>query len=346
MKKIILLTLLSTGLYSQSIELNPNSILKSNSESEDLVISKFGLVPIVIGRRAEGTQIAPLAVENNSNLLFLGGRGYNGSSFTSFASSSIEFKASQNWDLANNGSFIQFSTTANGSNSRINRLTISNNGFVGVGTAFPNSMLHLFNGDSGVDPNSEPVVFIEDNRNTYLNLAAPNANETGILFGRPDDTGTSGGIIYRPNKDLHLRANGNETRMAISSAGNVGIGSITPTAKLDVNGDIVLSKKLTLLVVSNSYNNMGRNGASIISTGTNSTSTVVSITGIADGVDGMMLYIMPTASHTIHLEHENTNSLSANRIITPNGGTYTLVSRGGVTLIYNDVDSRWHVIDK
>ncbi len=45
--------------------------------------------------------------------------------------------------------------------------------------------------------------------------------------------------------DMRLRTN-NTDRVNILTNGNVGIGTATPNAKLDLNGDLALTKKLLL----------------------------------------------------------------------------------------------------
>jgi hypothetical protein len=115
----------------------------------------------------------------------------------------------------------------------INQTIIAQN--VGIGTATPLSKLHLFSGPSGSPTNFSPLV-VENNTNAYINILVPNANESGLLFGKADNA-ASGGIIYNnantPN-GLQFRTNANIDRMVITSTGNVGIGTISPGATLDV----------------------------------------------------------------------------------------------------------------
>ena len=351
-------TLIKTGILlllvnvkfvkAQSITLSPTDLSKSQTaaSNDDINLSRFGKFPSIIGRFAKGTSSLPLAVEEHDKLFELSGQGYNGVNFSNSSKSSIFFTATENWTATSQGSAINFRTTANGSQFTGNRMTINHDGNIGISTTLPNSKLHVFAGFSGVTPNSSPAVFIEDERNTYINLAAPNANETGVLFGRPDDTGTSGGIIYRANKDMHLRTNGNTTRMTVSSTGNVGIGTTIPAAKLDINGDVVIKKKTLLPATTQTVNNFDRNGASVICTGAAAASAqTITLTGIAGGVDGLMLWIYPTQNFTIRLENEDIGSLEINRIRPTIGSGNILTSRGGATLIYDGNEQRWHVID-
>lgn len=113
------------------------------------------------------------------------------------------------------------------------------NGLVGIGTAAPGDLLHLFAGDAGtVLPNSNSRLIIEDDGTAYLNFLTPAANENGILFGTQTSS-VNGGIIFNnpTNADgFQFRTGGNSTKMVITDTGNVGIGTTAPSGKLTVSG--------------------------------------------------------------------------------------------------------------
>ena len=107
---------------------------------------------------------------------------------------------------------------------------------VGIGTATPLVKLHVTIGASG---NTNPLgpLLVEGNYNTYINLLSPNANETGVLFGKASDA-ASGGIVYNNAGTLNgfqFRTNGNSTKMVVDLNGNVGIGNNNPAYQFDVS---------------------------------------------------------------------------------------------------------------
>jgi hypothetical protein len=109
----------------------------------------------------------------------------------------------------------------------------------GIGITTPRSLLHIYSGPSGNLFPFSPLV-LEGSNNSYLNILTPDANESGVLFGNSTDA-ASGGIVYNnisTFNGLQFRANGNVTRMVVTSAGNVGIGFINPTERLQVAGNI------------------------------------------------------------------------------------------------------------
>ena len=114
-------------------------------------------------------------------------------------------------------------------------LNSTNSGNVGIGISNPLSKLHVSLGASGIAPHANSKVLIEDNSNTYLNINTPDANEGGILFGRPTFGATSGGIIYSSVRSLQFRTSSNDTRMVITEPGLVGIGTSTPFSKLHLH---------------------------------------------------------------------------------------------------------------
>ncbi len=115
------------------------------------------------------------------------------------------------------------------------------NGTLGVGTTTPEGTIHAFKGSAGAataDGNSALV--LENSSRGYLSILTPDAEERGILFGDPLNN-SDGGVMYNnvntPN-GLQFRTSGNTSRMAITSAGNVGIGTTSPAQRFDVRGGV------------------------------------------------------------------------------------------------------------
>lgn len=96
-------------------------------------------------------------------------------------------------------------------------------------------------GFSGVvAPAANSVVIMDNSVNSYLSILGPNIYEKGILFGQPSNE-AAGGIIYNAGSvpdGLAFRTLNNSTKMVITSGGDVGIGTASPTARLQVNGNI------------------------------------------------------------------------------------------------------------
>ncbi len=222
----------------------------------------------------------------------------------------------------------------------IERMNISNIGNIGIGvTPDANAKFIVSRGVSGVTPGSNASAVIEDNTSHYLGIYSPDVNETGVLFGKPTLGRASGGVIYTSGNDLNLRTGGNNTRVIIASNGNVGIGSTTPTAKLDVDGDIVVRKTtITTVGTQNALNRGGGSSVYFNATGT------VTLNGIAGGQDGMLLYLFTGLSTTLVVNNENTNAIAGNKIATNTGATITISGRGGATLIYDSFTDLWRVI--
>ena len=96
----------------------------------------------IVLQRAGGDRESPTAVLSGMTLGAFSFRGHNGTGFTG-SKCYIVSNATEDWTLTENGSNIQFRTTANGSTTLTNRLTIGADGSITVGSVA--STISLFN---------------------------------------------------------------------------------------------------------------------------------------------------------------------------------------------------------
>ena len=104
-----------------------------------------------------------------------------------------------------------------------NRLTLMDNGNVGVGTTCPQSKLHILDGNNNIRFGD----FGSSTAGIELSDGAVNSAESVYLLGWENSFRVS---IGNPNKGNHL--------FTIQNSGNVGIGTTNPAYKLDVLGTI------------------------------------------------------------------------------------------------------------
>jgi hypothetical protein len=162
---------------------------------------------------------------------------------------------------------LVFSTTADGASSPTERMRIDSSGNVGINTTSPDTLFtvkgqtvigatvaesaNLANLISGTPPQliagwsvpaitwtpsvSTEAVFTRDG-DMAITILASNTDNAQIKFA-DNDSETAGQIDYdHADNSLAIDVNGSEA-MRIDSSGDVGIGTISPSAKLDVVGD-------------------------------------------------------------------------------------------------------------
>lgn len=115
------------------------------------------------------------------------------------------------------------------------RMAISSSGFVGIGTTAPDAELHVYGGSvgggtSGIDI-TNPVSYNQPNGGHTFKLSS---GIKGV---------TEGGFTIMD------RTVGDVSRIAIDNNGNVGVGTSTPGAKLDVSGDVKVSGNISVASV-------------------------------------------------------------------------------------------------
>ena len=168
---------------------------------------------------------------NTASLDLIGGRGDN--DYINF----IRIKGTRTNSVISGArlDFLPVAKTAAGPVEQTAALSIIHNGNVGIGTTSPRVALHVATDGSGGLPASGSDMLVESSGITILNILSSTSNAASVYFG---DSGNAeiGKIMYQNNGDyMRFDTNGSE-RMRITSDGNVGIGTTSPSGKLSITG--------------------------------------------------------------------------------------------------------------
>jgi hypothetical protein len=113
-----------------------------------------------------------------------------------------------------------------------NRLVVDVNGNVGIGTASPQNLLQVGLGSSSIAASRVNAVVASDNQDAGIAIAQ-NSGVNVLLQGS-----TAGGFLgTTSNHPVVLRTNDLD-RMIVDVNGNIGIGTSTPGAKLEIDTDL------------------------------------------------------------------------------------------------------------
>lgn len=110
-------------------------------------------------------------------------------------------------------------------------------GKLGIGTASPTTTLHVTrNVLPGAGVSTDDTATFEDSVSTTVNLVTATTGISGVYFS--DATRARGRVNYNHSTNSMLFYTAGLRRVTIDSAGNVGIGTDSPSYMLDVSGDI------------------------------------------------------------------------------------------------------------
>ncbi|MBL4753118.1 MAG: tail fiber domain-containing protein, partial [Flavobacteriales bacterium] len=189
--------------------------------------------PHFITRRSRGTLAAPTYVLSGETIGVLDFRNHT----NSFGSRLIA-TATENHSAVAAGADLTFSTIPNGSNSSFARIKITHDGNVGIGTTNPFTRLDVHS--AGVAA-GETAMKLENPStaafaSTQIDINVGAATRAQIIAQR-DNLGSGGYFILNTADGAGVQ----QERMRINEVGNVGIGTTTPGAKLEVAGQIKIT---------------------------------------------------------------------------------------------------------
>jgi hypothetical protein len=120
---------------------------------------------------------------------------------------------------------------------------VAGNGHVGIGTASPQAPLDIES--SGIRINASRRISSNSNDGSVSVFGGESLNGANIELYGSSHVG-SPNMAYIDADVTYIRsADGASERMRITSAGNVGIGTATPSSKLHVAGDLTMSSATT-----------------------------------------------------------------------------------------------------
>lgn len=203
--------------------------------------------------RSKGTVAAPVAVADGD---YLGGFSVSGRTASAYnLSSAIQF----NVDGAVAGTSvpgrITFSTTLAGSSTFTERMRITNAGNVGIGTTSPISRIQVDN--STIARTAQFLNSFGSTADKFATYAFASGTGSGNNYGAAFDASGSTGINYAVSGvalgssgtkiAVHGNASGTGTNWAgffeggnVHIQNNLGIGTTTPTSRLDISGNTLL----------------------------------------------------------------------------------------------------------
>ena len=131
-------------------------------------------------------------------------------------------------------------------NSNATAITIDSSENVGIGTTSPTNKAHIYKAASGRawTPDGADVLAIENNDSIAFDIRCPDSNQGLILFS--DASARARGIVgYEHSSDAMYMSTAGSERLRITSAGNVGIGTASPSTLVDIVGTGTDLLKLT-----------------------------------------------------------------------------------------------------
>jgi trimeric autotransporter adhesin len=210
----------------------------ADSTANTFHLDSFNSLTRVVGRRSGGTSAAPSAISSgNLNILVVSASGYGATGYFENRAA-LSFLSSETWTDTAQGTQIRFSTTAIGSTSTLERMRISDNGDVGIGTTLPNAILHVSKASTSTTiGGSTAIVKVVNSQASGLNENAGieffsrstgGSDKLAGVYGVYTDfnaTGYGGALVFATEAP---GATNVTERARFTSAGDLGIGTTSP----------------------------------------------------------------------------------------------------------------------
>ncbi len=200
--------------------------------------------PNLVFQRSRGTLTSRSAVLSGDRLGGFAFRGYGATGFnTNNDNAAVRGYAAENFTDTAQGTYLTFETTPTGTANRTEKVRILANGSVGIGTTNPvfdaNVARYLtLDGGSGVigsigAAGGTGSAGIAVSQVAFINSSLGTTDKRLATIVGSTDTATNSGVL-----DFYTASAGTFSipRLRINSSGNIGIGTMSPGYRLDVQG--------------------------------------------------------------------------------------------------------------
>ena len=235
-------------------------------------------------------------------------------------------------------SFAQYANSSTWySNTNFAIMPNTGNGYLGIGTQSAVAPLHVYSTSSA----NTPGILAEQTNTDFARIMFKNSN--GAAFTLAANNGGSGGVdnfnVYSNTLGVNLLHVSTTIAQYAASAGNIGLNANTNFGKATY-----CSPALITLQDGSVNNNLTLPDATIIYlTDDNSSSNGITITGMANGIEGRIVYLYCLSQHQVVIKNLDSRSTLSNQIINP-GGDVTLNLFYEVTLIR--MNGSWVIVSK
>lgn len=182
---------------------------------------------------------------------------------------------------------------------------------------------------------------------THSSLSITNSSSNaGVSMTKRGLSISSTGSWVGTNTGLEVIVSGGTTTNAATfTGGRVGIGTSTPVATAEINGDIAYTEFNYTSALAATNNNVNFDGLgnkfSLVLINTQTASFI--LTGFAGGVPGKTFTLINGSSKPLTISSQNLLSAEANRFITPGDDAIVIPEQSTVTFHYSGIRSRWYV---
>ena len=145
----------------------------------------------------------------------------------------IRSHADQNHTASAKGTALTFHTTDDDTTTLDERIRITHDGKVGIGTGLPDNLLHLYESSTTQTASTESQLVLEKNSDSGITILSGYTSNGRILFGDSGDNDI-GQIDYDHNNNSLTFVTAASTALTIDSSQKIGIGTASPDQLLHI----------------------------------------------------------------------------------------------------------------
>ncbi|MAF78291.1 MAG: hypothetical protein CME60_09015, partial [Halobacteriovoraceae bacterium] len=208
----------------QNTSINISNSSSTTARNPKVIVSNFdgaglGGYPMLIGLNYRGDSSSPSPVLAGDILASFSGAGATDTAYASAQGAGMNVIAHENYSSTVNSGLLSFYTVAPGTNGGSEKMRLSADGRLGIGTASPGNVLDVYHATT----------------NSVANFSS---GDTAVNITFEDNSTTNKPYVGAGANRLILGHVTGGEQVSILANGNVGIGTTTPSTELEVSGTI------------------------------------------------------------------------------------------------------------